>query len=60
MDESVANDLRIEKLYRIGNFDSRKKYPRPILIQFTDNDGDNGAGRHFLKSLTDNEIIMCW
>ena len=54
MDESVANDLRIEKLYRMGNFDSRKKFPRPILVQFTDKHDKDTAMKH-VKVLRDNK-----
>ena len=55
MDESVANDLRIEKLYRMGNFDSRNlTFPRPIFIQFKDKHYKDTVMKH-VKVLRDNK-----
>jgi hypothetical protein len=36
IDESVADNLRVRKVFRLGEFDSCRKFPRPICVQFTD------------------------
>nr|XP_034331360.1 uncharacterized protein LOC105331972 [Crassostrea gigas] len=36
MKDGDADNLQINKLFRMGDFDPRRKYPRPICVQFYD------------------------
>lgn len=54
IDETVVNNLRIEKLHRMGSFDSRKKFFRPILIQFADKQSKDTVMKN-IKVLKENK-----
>ena len=54
IDETVVNNLRIEKLHRMGSFDSRRKFPRPILIQFADKQSKDTVMKN-IKVLKENK-----
>lgn len=36
MDETIVNSVPINKLHRIGSFDSHRKFPRPNFIHYAD------------------------
>ncbi|XP_062569456.1 uncharacterized protein LOC134231515 [Saccostrea cucullata] len=36
MEEATVNELRINKLFRMGEYDVQRKFPRPICVQFSD------------------------
>lgn len=54
IDETVVNNLRIEKLHRMGSFDSRRKFFRPILIQFADKQSKDTVMKN-IKVLKENK-----
>lgn len=54
MDETVVNSLRIEKLHRMGSFDSRRKFPRPISIQFAERQSKDAVMKN-IKVLKENK-----
>ncbi|XP_061179339.1 uncharacterized protein LOC133187963 [Saccostrea echinata] len=36
MEETVVDELQIQKLFRMGEYDAQRKFPRPICVQFAD------------------------
>ncbi|XP_062577782.1 protein IMPACT homolog [Saccostrea cucullata] len=57
MEEATVNELRINKLFRMGEYDVQRKFPRPICVQFSDKTQKDLVMKH-IKVLKEKESVI--